>query len=239
MKNENKLKFIEGFKDGIPIGLAYFAVSFSLGIIAKNAGLSPIDGFIVSALNMASAGEYVGFTLMIAEASYIEMAIMILITNARYLLMSCSLSQKLRPKEKIYHRLGVGYIITDEIFGIAIAQKGYLNPFYNYGAGAFAIPMWSLGTAFGIVAGNILPIRLVSALSVALYGMFLGIIIPPAKKNKVIMGIIIVSFILSYLSSRIALLQSISEGTRIIILTVVISLFAAILFPIKEEDDAQ
>ena len=141
MKNENKLKFIEGFKDGIPIGLAYFAVAFSLGIIAKNAGLSPIDGFIVSALNMASAGEYVGFTLIIAQASYIEMAIMILITNARYLLMSCSLSQKLKPKEKIYHRLGVGYIITDEIFGIAIAQKGYLNPFYNYGAGAFAIPM--------------------------------------------------------------------------------------------------
>lgn len=238
MKNENRQKFIEGFKDGIPIGLAYFAVAFSLGIIARNAGLSPIDGFVVSALNMASAGEYVGFTLIIAQASYLEMAIMIFITNARYLLMSCSLSQKLRPNEKLHHRLGVGYIITDEIFGIAIAQKGYLNPFYNYGAGAFAIPMWSLGTALGIVAGNILPLRLVSALSVALYGMFIGIIIPPAKNNKVITGIIIISFILSFLSSRISLFSSIPEGTRIIILTIAISLMAAILFPIKEEDDA-
>lgn len=238
MKNENRQKFVEGFKDGIPIGLAYFAVSFSLGIIARNACLSPIDGFVVSALNMASAGEYVGFTLMIAQASYIEMAIMIFITNARYLLMSCSLSQKLRPDEKLHHRLGVGYIITDEIFGIAIAQKGYLNPYYNYGAGAFAILMWSLGTALGIMAGNILPLRLVSALSVALYGMFIGIIIPPAKKNKVILGIIIISFILSYLSSRISLFSDIPEGTRIIILTIVISLMAAILFPIKEEDDA-
>ena len=187
---------------------------------------------------MASAGEYVGFTLIIAQASYLEMAIMIFITNARYLLMSCSLSQKLRPNEKLHHRLGVGYIITDEIFGIAIAQKGYLNPFYNYGAGAFAIPMWSLGTALGIVAGNILPLRLVSALSVALYGMFIGIIIPPAKNNKVITGIIIISFILSFLSSRISLFSSIPEGTRIIILTIAISLMAAILFPIKEEDDA-
>lgn len=238
MKNENRQKFIEGFKDGIPIGLAYFAVAFSLGIIARNAGLSPIDGFVVSALNMASAGEYVGFTLIIAQASYLEMAIMIFITNARYLLMSCSLSQKLRPNEKLHHRLGVGYIITDEIFGIAIAQKDYLNPFYNYGAGAFAIPMWSLGTALGIVAGNILPLRLVSALSVALYGMFIGIIIPPAKNNKVITGIIIISFILSFLSSRISLFSSIPEGTRIIILTIAISLMAAILFPIKEEDDA-
>lgn len=238
MKNENRQKFIEGFKDGIPIGLAYFAVAFSLGIIARNAGLSPIDGFVVSALNMASAGEYVGFTLIIAQASYLEMAIMIFITNARYLLMSCSLSQKLRPNEKLHHRLGVGYIITDEIFGIAIAQKDYLNPFYNYGAGAFAIPMWSLGTALGIVAGNILPLRLVSALSVALYGMFIGIIIPPAKNNKVITGIIIISFILSFLSSRISLFSSIPEGTRIIILTIAISLMAAILFPIKEEYDA-
>ena len=235
MKQENRKKFIEGIKDGTPIGLAYFAVSFSLGIIAKKAGLSPIDGFIASMLNMASAGEYVGFTLM---ASYIEMAVMILITNARYLLMSCSLSQKLRPNEKLIHRLGVGYLVTDEIFGIAVNQEGDLNPFYSYGAGAVAIPLWSLGTALGILAGNILPVRLVSALSVALYGMFLGIIVPPAKKNKVILGIIIISFILSYLSSSLAVFSSISEGTRIIILTIVISLAAAVLFPVKEEEDA-
>ena len=238
MKQENRKKFIEGIKDGTPIGLAYFAVSFSLGIIAKKAGLSPIDGFIASMLNMASAGEYVGFTLMAAGASYIEMAGMILITNARYLLMSCSLSQKLRPNEKLIHRLGVGYLVTDEIFGIAVNQEGDLNPFYSYGAGAVAIPLWSLGTALGILAGNILPVRLVSALSVALYGMFLGIIVPPAKKNKVILGIIIISFILSYLSSSLAVFSSISEGTRIIILTVVISLAAAVLFPVKEEEDA-
>ena len=124
--------------------------------------------------------------------------------------------------------------MTDEIFGISIAQKGYLNPFYTYGAMTVSIPGWATGTFLGVVMGNILPLRLVSALSVGLYGMFLAIIIPPARENKIIAGIIAVSFALSFAFSFIS---QIPEGMRVIILTVVISLAAALLFPVKEEED--
>lgn len=220
--------------DSIPIALAYFAVAFSLGIMAKKAGLTPFQGFLSSILNHASAGEYAEFTVIAAGAPYVEMALVILITNARYLLMSCSLSQRFAPDAPVYHRLLVGFGITDEIFGISIGRPGALNPFYSYGAMAITLPSWSVGTAIGIAAGNILPGAVVSALSVALYGMFLAIIIPPTRKNKVIGGIIAVSFLLSGLFSRIPFTAGLSESMRTIILTVLIAGAAAILFPVKE-----
>ena len=127
-----KKEFSEGMKDGIPIGLGYFAVSFSLGIAARNAGLTALQGFIASLLNNASAGEYAGFTVIAANAGYVEMVLMTLIANARYLLMSCALSQKFAPDTPMRHRLLVGYDVTDEIFGITIARPGILNPYYTY-----------------------------------------------------------------------------------------------------------
>ena len=172
---------MEGMRDGLPIGLGYFAVSFSLGIVARNAGLNAFQGFLASLLTNASAGEYAIFTLIAANATYFEVAIMTLITNARYLLMSCALSQRFSPDTGIGHRLLLGYDVTDELFGITIARKGMINPFYTYGAMCLAIPGWSIGTALGVIAGNILPFRVVSALSVALYGMFIAIIIPPVR----------------------------------------------------------
>lgn len=228
----------QGMKDAIPIATGYFAVSFSLGIAAKHAGLSAWQGFFVSALNNASAGEYVGFVLIAADASYFEMALMTLITNARYFLMSCALSQKLSPKTPLLHRLLVGYDITDEIFGISIARQGFLDPYYTYGAMIPAIPGWAIGTACGIIAGNVLPVRLVSALSVALYGMFLAIIIPPAKTNRVIAVLIAVSFAASYLADILPALSNITDGTRTIFLTLLISAIAAIIKPIKQEEPA-
>ena len=157
-------------------------------------------------------------------------------TNARYLLMSCALSQRFDPKTGLLHRILVGFGITDEIFGASIARKGAVDPWYHYGAMLVAIPAWSLGTAIGIVAGNILPVSVVSALSVALYGMFLAIIIPPAKENKVVAGLIMISFICSFLASHISVLASISGSMRTIILTVVISAAGALLFPVKTEE---
>ena len=182
----NRKVFCDGMRDGFPIALGYFAVSFSLGIAARKAGLTPLQGFFASLFNNASAGEYAAFTLIAAHATYLEVAIITLIANARYLLMSCALAQRCAPGMPFYHRLIVGYDVTDELFGITIARPGYLNPFYTYGAILLAAPAWALGTAFGIMAGNALPLRIVSALSVALYGMFLAIIIPPAKKDKVV-----------------------------------------------------
>ena len=226
--------FLEGFHDGIPIALGYFVVSFTLGIAAKAAGLSPFQGFLASFFNNASAGEYAAFTLIAAKASYLELAIMTLVANARYMLMSCALSQKFQPGTSIWHRIFVGFDVTDEIFGITIARKGPLNPYYNYGAMALALPGWAVGTSLGVVAGNILPPAVVSALSVALYGMFLWVIIPPAKKNRIVGGLVLASFALSYLASILPGIASCSSGTRTIILTVLIAGIGAALFPIRE-----
>lgn len=231
----NRKIFCEGMRDGIPIALGYLAVSFSLGIAARNAGLTAFQGFLASLLNNASAGEYAAFTLIAANATYLEVAIITLISNARYLLMSCALTQRFAPGTPFFHRLIIAYDVTDELFGITIARPGYLNPFYTYGAIVLAAPAWSVGTALGIMAGNVLPLRVVSALSVALYGMFLAIIIPPARKDKVVAALVAISFALSFAGSYLPVVSSMSSGTRTIILTVVISSAAAILFPRKTE----
>ena len=202
----NRKIFCEGMRDGIPIALGYLAVSFSLG-----------------------------FTLVAANATYLEVVIITLISNARYLLMSCALTQRFAPGTPFFHRLIIAYDVTDELFGITIARPGYLNPFYTYGAIVLAAPAWSVGTALGIMAGNVLPLRVVSALSVALYGMFLAIIIPPARKDKVVAALVAISFALSFAGSYLPVVSSMSSGTRTIILTVVISSAAAILFPRKTE----
>lgn len=232
---DKKTAFLSGLKAGIPIALGYFAVSFSLGITARNAGVTPLQSLVISLLCNASAGEYAGFTVISSVATYIEMAFMIFIANARYILMSCALSQKLSPNLKLTHKLLIGFDLTDELFAISLARPGFLNPFYFYGAAVISIPSWAVGTALGAVAGDIIPEMLVNALSVALYGMFLVVIIPPAKKNKIIAVLIAVCFALSYAFQKIPIFAGISSGTKIIILTVIISVAAALFFPVKEE----
>lgn len=226
---------MNGIAAGIPIGLGYFAVSFSLGILARHAGLNPLQGFIASFFNLASAGEYALFTSISQLATYLEVIVITFVVNARYLLMSCALSQRFSPETNFLHRFFVAFGITDEIFGVSISQKGSLNPWYNYGAMFVAVPLWSLGTALGIVAGNILPHSVVNALSVALYGMFIAIIIPPAKKNKVISCAVFISFALSFLCSVMPFVKEMSSGNRTIILTVLISAILAYFKPIEEE----
>ena len=226
-----------GMRDGLPIALGYFAVSFSLGIAAKNAGLNIFQGFLASLLNNASAGEYAGFLLIAANASYLEVALLTLITNCRYLLMSCSLSQRFSSSMPFYHRFFIGYDVTDEIFAISVAHPYPLSPRYVYGAMLLALPGWAFGTALGVAMGNILPSNIVSALSVALYGMFIAIIIPPARKNRVIAALVLISFALSFAFSVLPYLKTLSEGIRIIILTVSISAFAAAVFPRTEDEE--
>lgn len=227
--------FRAGLRDGMPIGLGYFAVAFTLGIAAKNAGFSAVQAMVESLLNNASAGEYAVFSLVAAGASYWEVAVMTLVANARYLLMSCALSQKLAPDTPLGHRLLLAFDVTDELFGISIAVPGRLDPRYTYGAMAVAIPGWALGTFLGVIVGNVLPLRLVSALSVGLYGMFLAVIVPPAKKDRVVLILVAACFLLSYAAGRLPLLAGISAGTRTILLTVAVALAAAVLFPVGEE----
>ncbi len=225
--------FLEGMRDGIPVALGYLAVSFSLGILARSAGLTALQGFFASLLNNASAGEYAGFTAIAADAAYAEAFLVTLVANARYLLMSCALSQRLSPETKWYHRLVVGFDVTDELFGLAIARPGWLDPWYFYGAMAVAMPGWSVGTALGVAAGNLLPARIVTALNVALYGMFLAVIIPPCRKSRAVAGLVAVSFVSSFVFSR--LVPALSDGMRTIVLTIVLCTAAALLFPVGEE----
>lgn len=230
----------EGMRDGIPIALGYFAVAFSLGITGRNAGLTALQGFVISILNHASAGEYAGITAIAALAPYWELALTILITNARYLLMSCALSQKFAPETSLWHRMGVGFGITDEIFGVTMARPGKVEPSYTYGAMLVSIPSWATGTALGIIAGNILPLRVVSALSVALYGMFLAIIIPPARKDRVVGVLVTLSFAASLAAGKAAqalALDWLTGGTRVILLTLLLAGGAAALFPVKEGEE--
>lgn len=240
--NRNRNAFAGGIRDGIPIALGYFAVAFSLGIVARKAGLNPFQGFLSSMLNHASAGEYAEFTVIMANAPYFEMAFVILVTNIRYLLMSCALSQKFDSGAALGHRLLVGFGITDEIFGISVGKPGCLNPYYSYGAMAIALPGWAMGTAMGVAAGNVMPVSVVSALSVALYGMFVAIIIPAAKTGRVVGGVILVSFLASFAVSRIPAFDGLSESMKISLLTVGIAGAAAFLFPLKdapgEQDEA-
>ncbi|MBQ6478814.1 MAG: AzlC family ABC transporter permease [Erysipelotrichaceae bacterium] len=224
--------FKEGFKTGIPIGLGYFAVAFSLGIAAARAGLTPFQGFLTSFLVNASAGENAAFIAIRESVPYLQMILITVVSNIRYVLMSFALSQKIRPKTAILHRLLLGFYLTDEYFALAVSQEPFCDPFYSYGAISFAAPCWAIGTAFGIIMGNALPFKIVSALSVALYGMFLAIIIPPAKKQKQIAVLIVLSFLSSYLLSTFTPL---SESTVTIILTIAVSSLGALLWPVKGE----
>lgn len=232
----NRKAFLKGMKAGVPIALGYFAVSFSLGIAAKSVGLTPFQGFLASLLNSASAGEYALFSLIGAGASLMELFFVTLVANGRYLLMSCALGQKFSEDTPLIHRIGVGFYITDEIFSLSITTPGKLNPYINYGAIAVAVPAWSVGTALGVVAGNILPASLVSALSVALYGMFIACFLPPAKQNRILLCAIPVCFLLSYVAYRMPVIGELSEGTRAVILTVLIATVLALAFPLKDKD---
>ena len=232
---DNKSCLLKGLRDGVPISLGYFAVAFSLGIAARSAGFTAFQALLMSLFNNASAGEFAAFTLVGAGAGYLEVALITLVTNARYLLMSCALSQKLPADTPLLPRLLIGFDVTDEIFGVSIAYPGRLNPVYTYGVILAALPGWALGTFFGVLMGNALPVRLVSALSVALYGMFIAVIVPPARQNRVIAVLIVLSMALSWLFSAVELFRFMSSGAQVIVLTIAISAFAAWRFPIREE----
>lgn len=215
-------------RDGLPIGLGYFAVAFSLGIIAKKAGLNAATGFMSSLLVRASAGEYGAYSLIAVGAAYAEVALMCVIANLRYLLMGASLTQKFNPSTGMLTRILVACCITDEVYGISIAYRGDLAPSYTFGAMFLAGIMWASGTACGIIAGGTLPVNVVSALSVALYGMFIAIIIPPARKDSGVLVAVLVSFFMSWICSHIGFL---SPGMRTIVLTLAISAVMAICKP--------
>ena len=231
-----KQYFAAGFRDGIPICLGYFAVSFAFGIQASGIGLSVLEASLLSAANVTSAGQFAALSIIAAGASFIELAFTQLIINMRYFLMSCALSQRLSPKMNPLHRFGIAYGVTDEIFAVSVSHSAPLPPAYSYGLIAAAIPGWVLGTLFGAAAGNILPNVLTNALGLALYGMFIAIVVPPAKENRVVAGVALLAMALSTLFTFAPVLKEISSGFRIILVTVAVSALAAFFFPVSEDD---
>ena len=233
----NKKEFKEGMRDGIPIALGYLAVSFTFGMMAVKDHIGILQAVIISLTNVTSAGQFAGLDIIVAGGSLIEMALTQLIINLRYSLMSISLSQKLQKGTGTGKRLLLAYSVTDEIFGVSAARKGKLNIFYSYGAIAVAVPGWVLGTALGAISGSIMPAFLMSAFSVAIYGMFLAIIIPPAKEDKAVLGVVLAAMALTSAFAYVPGMKKISSGFAIIIVTLLVSAIAAILHPHVEEEE--
>ena len=200
---------LRGLRDGFPICMGYFAVAFALGIEARRVGLSAFQSFLMSTGMVASAGEFAALIL----------------------------SQKLKSSLPSIHRFGVAYCITDEIFGLSSAVPGYLEPLYSYAITFISVAGWSGGTVMGVLVGNILPASAVNALSVSLYGMFLAIIIPPAKQNRFIGGLVAVSMAVSWVFSILPLTMGISSGFKVIILTILLAGAAAVIKPIDVENE--
>lgn len=226
--------FMQGIKDGVPIGLGYVSVSFTFGMMAVSQGIPLEVAVVISLSNLTSAGQFSGLALMVAQASYIELALSQFIINIRYALMSLSLSQKVDKKMTTLERAAISYGVTDEIF--ALASSTYERVGKNYMAGLILFPVacWTLGTFLGGAASTLLPESIRSALGIAIYGMFLAIIIPPAKKFHSVRVVLMISIIMSCLFTILHQILPISSGFVIILCTVIASVLGAWLFPVEE-----
>ncbi|MCH5194751.1 MAG: AzlC family ABC transporter permease [Oscillospiraceae bacterium] len=236
LKETEKLGFMEGLKDGIPIGLGYLSVSFSFGISAVSKGLSWLAATIISLTNLTSAGQVAGLTIIAATGTLIEMALAQLIINMRYSLMSLSLSQRLDSSFTLPHRFIASFGITDEIFAAASGKGRDITPAYMYGIISLPVVCWTLGTLLGGIAGSIMPDMLRNSLGIAIYGMFIAIFIPPARKSVGVLVTVAIAAGLSCCFRFIPLFEQLSSGFAVIICTIIASAAAAILFPRKEAD---
>lgn len=227
--------FLRGMYAGTPIGLGYFAVSFAFGIQARAAGLSAVQAFVLSGTNLTSAGQFAGLAVIQSAGALLMLALTQLIINLRYCLMSCALSQKLSAETPFAHRFLMACGVTDEIFGVSVSVPGALSPYYMYGQTAVAWPGWAFGTLCGALAGNILPASITTALGMALYGMFVAIVVPAARSCPKILSVVIASAMVSLLFAYCPGLSTLSPGTRIIVVTFIAAGAAAFLFPMHEE----
>lgn len=229
----NKIK--AGLRDGIPIAAGYFSVSFTFGMLAVQDGISPFHAVLISLLNLTSAGQFAGLTVIVSGASLLEMALTQLVINIRYALMSVSLSQKLDSSVKTFQRMLIAYGNTDEIFAVASSKPGSVGSRYMYGLIFLPVLGWVGGTLTGAVASTLLPAAVISALGVALYGMFIAIVVPVAKESREVLIVVGAALVFSTAFYYLPVLQEISSGFTIIICTVAAAGIGAVLFPVKEE----
>lgn len=232
----NKKEFIRGIKSGIPIGLGYLSVSFTFGIMAITCGLNIWQAVMVSALTLTSAGQLAGVQIMTHPGMYIDMLISQLTINLRYAFMSVSLTQKLEPTFKSVHKWLFGFFITDEIYAVVSAEKE-VSKIYFLGVVVTPFFGWAIGTLLGAMIGNILPELILNSLSIAIYGMFIAIILPPCKKDYKLLIVVLIAIALSCIFTFVPVLNTISSGLIISICAVLSAIIGAILFPVKESDN--
>ena len=237
MNDTKKIQFRRGLKDGIPIALGYFAVSFSLGISMVASGLSALEGTVMSLNNVTSAGEFAGVKLIAVGGTLIEMVLTQFIINLRYSLMSLSLSQKLDKSVSFWKKLIIAFANTDEIFAVAMNHQKSLTLTYMLGLQSIPILGWTAGTFLGAVASNLMPERVSVALNVMLYGMFIAIVVPAAKKSRPVLIVASIAIGLSGLFYFVPFLKEVSAGISIIICTVAAAGIGAVLFPVKEDEE--
>lgn len=236
--NTSRNLFVEGMKASIPIALGYFAVSAAYGMAAIIQGMTVFEATVTSLTNLTSAGQFAGTTLICTGASFIELILTQLIINARYFLMSISLAQKTGGKIPLTKRLIMSFGITDEIYAVAVGEKGHLRFPWFLGLMVPPIIGWTAGTLTGAAASSILPPDLVNALGLAMYGMFIAIFVPAARNEKSVMICVLLSIALSCLFSYMPGLKNLSSGYVIVIVTVIAAGVCAWLFPRKDEEDA-
>ena len=225
-----------GVNRGLPVGVGYFSVSFGFGAMAAAQGIKALDAALISLTNLTSAGQFAGLTLIIAAAGLWEMILTQVVINSRYALMSLALSQKMGQKIGILPRLVIAFFNTDEIFALAMAEKGQLTVPFMLGLGTTPILGWTAGTLCGALAGSVLPLAVRTALGVMLYGMFIAIVVPPARQERPVLITVILALVLSCLFTWVPGLKEVSAGISIVICTVVAAAVCAWLFPIPEEE---
>lgn len=231
--------FIEGLKGGIPIALGYLSVSFAYGIMASGGGLDLFSTVLISMTNLTSAGQLAGTRLIFDMASYLEIAVTTLVINIRYMLMSLSLSQRVDEKMTVPQRLIASFGITDEVFAVAYQRPA--PPNFAYMLGLIALPYigWAFGTFLGCAAGFILPLTVRNALGIAIYGMFIAIVIPVCKRDRACLFVVAIAAAISCALKYIPALSAIPQGWAIIICAIAASAAGALLFPVKDVEEGE
>lgn len=233
----NWKEYKTGVGRGLPVGMGYFSVSFGFGAMAVVQGVKALDATLISVTNLTSAGQFAGLTLIVASATLWEMVLTQLIINSRYALMSLALSQRMGEKIGFFPRLFIAFFNTDEIFALAMARMEPLTVPFLLGLGTLPIIGWSLGTLCGALAGSVLPMNIRAALGVMLYGMFIAIVVPPAKQDKKILASVVVALIFSCLFAWMPYLKNVSSGITIVVCTAASAAICALLFPIEKKEE--
>ena len=227
-----------GIRRGLPVGIGYFSVAFGFGAMAAAEGLRTLDAALISLTNFTSAGQFAGLTLIIAGAGLWEVILTQVVINSRYALMGLALSQRLGRNVGLLPRLFISFINSDEIFALAMAETGKLTPSFLAGLGLAPVLGWTGGTLCGALAGSVLPVAVRTALGVMLYGMFIAIVVPPARQEKPVLAAVVLALILSSLFTWAPGLREISPGLAIVFCTVAAAALCAWLFPIPDEEAA-